>query len=231
MDRASQVLAQGLAFGVPRTYAALAEHGEVALFTLHHRARGRRLRKEKDQSQQYLTPSEEKAVVKFLLQMSDLRQPVRIKYIPSLAFSVARQRSTDKQPKTLGKNWVRSFSRRHPALKARKIQALDWNRHPNNIYDKITDWFEVIGKALQDPAIRSENIYNMDETGVILSMLSGVKVLVGKDDMRDYRGALIKRTTVTAIECISADGKYLDPMIIWPASTHRANWTTYPTPG
>jgi hypothetical protein len=80
MDRASQVLAQGLAFGVPRTYAALAEHGEVALFTLHHRARGRRSRKEKDQSQQYLTPSEEKAVVKFLLQMSDLRQPVRIKY-------------------------------------------------------------------------------------------------------------------------------------------------------
>jgi hypothetical protein len=89
----------------------------------------------------------------------------------------------------------------------------------------------VIGKALQDPAIRSENIYNMDETGVILSMLSGVKVLVGKDDMRDYRGALIKRTTVTAIECISADGKYLDPMIIWPALTCRANWTTYSTPG
>jgi hypothetical protein len=73
MDRASQVLAQGLAPGVPRTYAALAEHGEVALSTLPHRARGRRSRKEKDQSQQYLTPSEEKAVVKFLLQMSDLR--------------------------------------------------------------------------------------------------------------------------------------------------------------
>lgn len=30
---------------------------------------------------------------------------------------------------------------------------------------------------------------------------------------------------------ISADGKYLDPMIIWPASTHRANWTTHHTPG
>jgi len=163
--------------------------------------------------------------------MSDLGQPVRIKYIPSLAFSVARQRSTDKPLKAPGRNWVRSFSRRHPALKPRRVQALDWNRHPNNIYDKITDWFEVIGKALQDPAIRSENVYNMDETGVMLSMLGGVKVLVGKDDMQDYRGALVKRTTVTAIECISADGRYLDPMIIWPASTHRANWTTYPTPG
>ncbi|OCK89103.1 DDE-domain-containing protein [Cenococcum geophilum 1.58] len=52
-----------------------------------------------------------------------------------------------------------------------------------------------------------------------------------EDDLRSYRGARVKRTVVTAIECVSANGRYLDPMIIWPASTHRANWTTYPTPG
>jgi len=61
----------------------------------------------------------------------------------------------------------------------------------------------------------------------MLSMPCSVKVLVGKDDMRDYRGARVKRVTVTAIECISADGRYLNPMIIWPASTHRSNWTAY----
>jgi hypothetical protein len=52
-----------------------------------------------------------------------------------------------------------------------------------------------------------------------------------KYDKRDYRGARVKRTSVTAIECISGDGRYLNPMIIWPASTHRSNWTTFPTPG
>lgn len=36
---------------------------------------------------------------------------------------------------------------------------------------------------------------------------------------------------VTAIECISANGRYLNPMIIWPATTHRSNWTTFETPG
>ena len=35
----------------------------------------------------------------------------------------------------------------------------------------------------------------------------------------------------TAIECVSADGRSLLPMIIWPASTHRSNWATFPTPG
>lgn len=52
----------------------------------------------------------------------------------------------------------------------------------------------------------------MDETGVMLSMLGSAKVLIGKEDL------------VTAIECISADGRALLPLIIWPASTHlRAN--------
>lgn len=52
---------------------------------------------------------------------------------------------------------------------------------------------------LKDPAILPENVYHMDETGVMLSMLGSVKVLLDKDDTRDYRGAVVKRTTVTAI--------------------------------
>jgi hypothetical protein len=86
-------------------------------------------------------------------------------------------------------------------------------------------------EVLQDPEVLPENAYNMDETGVMLSKLGSVKVLVGRDDLRDYRGAGEKRTVVTAVECISADGRVLLPLIIWPASTHRSNWTTFPTPG
>ncbi|KAF2003874.1 hypothetical protein P154DRAFT_400003, partial [Amniculicola lignicola CBS 123094] len=59
------------------------------------------------------------------------------------------------------------------------------------------------------------NVYNIDETGVMLSMPGSVKVLMSKSDLRNYRGARVKRTTVTAIECISADGRYLNPIVIW----------------
>lgn len=167
-----------------------------------------------------------------MLLMSSLGHPVGIKFIPSLAFSIARRRSTAIKPiKPPGKNWARAFEKRHTKLKARRVRAIDWKRHESNIYDKIIEWFEVIGKVLQDPAILPENVYNMDEIGVMLSKLGSVKVLVGKDDLRDYRGAGVKRTMVTAIECISADGRSLLPLIIWPAVTHRSNWTTYLTPG
>ena len=106
-----------------------------------------------------------------------------------------------------------------------------WERYENNIYNKIIHWFKVIGKVLEDPAILAENVYNINETRVMLSMLSSVKVLLGQDDPRDYKKAVVKRTIVTAIEYISANGKSLLPMIIWPASTYRSNWTTFPTPG
>ncbi|KAE8440324.1 hypothetical protein EG329_008777 [Mollisiaceae sp. DMI_Dod_QoI] len=66
MDRASQVLAQGVPPGVPRSYRARTDHGNLPHSTLHHRARGRRSMEEKAQSQQYLTPWEEDVLVKYL---------------------------------------------------------------------------------------------------------------------------------------------------------------------
>ncbi len=136
VDRASQILAQDLPPDVSRTWAALSERGDVPLTTLYYRAHGRPSIREKAQRQQYLTTEEEKALVTFLLLLSNLGHPVRIKYIPSLAFSLARQRSTttDKPP---GKNWARGFEKRHPELRARKVRSIDWKRHENNTYDKI----------------------------------------------------------------------------------------------
>ena len=117
--------------------------------------------------------------------MSSLGHPVRIKFIPSLAFSIARQRSmVINAIKPLGKNWPRAFERRHKELKARKVRAIDWKRHENNIYPKMTEWFEVIEKVLEDPTVLPENVYNMDETGVMLSKLGSIKVLVGRDDLQ-----------------------------------------------
>ena len=71
MNRASQVLAQGVPVGMPQSYRALADHGGVPHSTLHHRAQGRRSLEQKAKTQQYLTPWEERALFEFLLQMSD----------------------------------------------------------------------------------------------------------------------------------------------------------------
>jgi hypothetical protein len=85
--------------------------------------------------------------------------------------------------------------------------------------------------VLQDPAILPENVYNMDDTGNLLSNLNSRKYVLHAADMRRYRGATVKRQLVTTIEYIPAEGKPLSPLVIWPAATQCSDWTTHRTPG
>ena len=79
----------------------------------------------------------------------DIGQPIRIKFLSSLAFSIAGRPATAKQPiEPPGKNWPRAFKKRHPEIKARRVRAIDWKRHKSNIYNKIIEWFDVIRKVL-----------------------------------------------------------------------------------
>lgn len=142
--------------------------------------------------------------------------PLPVKFLRELAAVIVRQRTSifqvpaadgaDIRPP--GKNWPQAFYKRHPELKAVRVKALDWERHDHNIYDKVVDWFSVIEKELADPQILPENIYNMDETRVLLSVLNSLKVLVGKDELRDYRG--VGRRSVSPPT----------KLVIWPAATH-----------
>lgn len=66
MDKASQVLVQGVPTGLFDSYHALADCGGIPRSTLNYRTGGRRSMEVEAQSQQYLTPSEERANVEFM---------------------------------------------------------------------------------------------------------------------------------------------------------------------
>ena len=72
----------------------------------------------------------------------------------------------------------------------------------------------MIRKVLQDSTVLQENVYNTDETGIMLSKLNSIIVLVGKDNKRGYRGARVKCMMIIVIERMSVVGRYLNPMII-----------------
>ncbi|KAI9746367.1 MAG: hypothetical protein M1818_000079 [Claussenomyces sp. TS43310] len=94
MDRASQVLAQGVLPSVPTSYRALADHyGNVSHSTLHHRARGRPSREEKAQGQQYLKLYEEEVIVKNHLLKSILQED-RIQFLTTINNKAKVRRST-----------------------------------------------------------------------------------------------------------------------------------------
>ena len=75
-DRASEALAEASLSGEAQTYDAISKRSGVPLTTLYHRDRGLRSKEEKAQGQQYLTPSEEKALEKYLKLTADLGNPL-----------------------------------------------------------------------------------------------------------------------------------------------------------
>ena len=194
MDRASQVLAQGSSDSLRKQ----ALDNDVPRTTLQHRARGRPSKQEKAQNQQYLYPWEEKALVDFLSHQDALGRAVRVKHVCSIAFSLASQRDPCDRPNNPpNKNWPQALYLRSSKLAASRQQALDWKRF--NIYDKVVHWFEVIEKVLLRPDVLPCNVYNMDETGTMLSMPKATKVVINKDNKQGRKGGRINRENVTAI--------------------------------
>jgi hypothetical protein len=82
-----------------------------------------------------------------------------------------------------------------------------------------------------ETGVMQENVYNMDGTGVMLSVLGYSKYLVSAEMQKTYRGTGSKRTLITAVECISADGRSWPPLIIFPGVDLRSNWVCHDAPG
>ena len=50
----------------------------------------------------------------------------------------------------------------------------------------------VIDRELHDPAMRAEDVYNVGETGILLSFLAFRKYVIHKDDLKNAKEVLSK---------------------------------------
>jgi hypothetical protein len=90
----------------------------------------------------------------------------------------------------------------------------------------LRDWFETEYRpALLQTGIRhGRNIYNMDEKGVRVCMPAGEEVIVPIGIKEIYTGIPENRMSTTVVECISADGKAIPPVIIVKGVMIMASW-------
>jgi hypothetical protein len=91
MDKAGRALAEDVPPGVPFSFCALADHSDVSHATLHRRSHGGRSCEQESQDQQYLIPREKEALVEFIPQIANFGSPIRIKFIPTLAYRLTLQ--------------------------------------------------------------------------------------------------------------------------------------------
>ena len=75
-------------------------------------------------------------------------------------------------PSTVGVNWVSTFVNRRDELKSRYSRRYDYQRAQNEDPQSIRAWFESVKSVVEENGILAEDIYNFDETGFAMGLIS-----------------------------------------------------------
>jgi 4-hydroxybenzoate polyprenyltransferase len=116
--------------------------------------------------------------------------------------------------KKLGKRWMEGFLRRNPILRTKRARNIDSVRVNGATTAIIKSWFQ----RLVIPAIatiKPENRYNIDESG-IMEGYGANGLVVGSSERRSIQKKQPgSRVWTSFIECISATGNALLPLVIF----------------
>ena len=142
------------------------------------------------------------------------------------------KRFCDNRP---SKNWVNKFFIRHPSLAARTPENFGFRR-TSVTEETIRNWFNTLADYLeQEHKIdvktffveeNSKRIFNIDESGFPLQGTNHrLKVVAMKGAKNVYRVAPDTKEQITVLACVSADGSFNKPLVVYPgARTPKFNF-------
>ncbi|TVY12490.1 hypothetical protein LARI1_G009648, partial [Lachnellula arida] len=197
----------GLEYGVPRG-------------TLQDRIKGRLSRQEAHTFQQRLSMIQEDHLTKWVLVQESIGLAPTHQQIKTFAGRIA---SNQGDAKPMGKRWMAGFLRRNPILKTKKqlhIESVQVNGATTEIIRKW--WPKLNTPAIK--AIKRENRYNMDEAGIMEGMGDNGLVVGSaskKFIQKKHPGC---KAWTSFIECISADGRGLHPLVIFKGKSVQQQW-------
>ncbi|RJE17446.1 Pogo transposable element, partial [Aspergillus sclerotialis] len=97
-----------------------------------------------------------------------------------------------------------AFVNRRPELRTRYSRRYNYQRAKNEDPKALREWFNTVQRVINENRILPEDIYNFDETGFAMGLISTAKV--------------------TVIESICADGYILPPCVIFKGKNYCKSW-------
>lgn len=148
----------------------------------------------------------------FGLTLTDLRK---------LAFELAEANNINhpfnKEKQLAGKDWLYGFLKRHPKLSLRNPEPTSMARAKGFNRNAVGQFFDLLESLLKEHKFSPNEIYNVDETGIMTVPNKPSKVLAlrGKKQV----GALSsteRGVLVTAETCMNAAGNFMPVMFVFP---------------
>jgi len=203
--------------------------------TLQHRLPRRLSRSTSHEAMQILSKPEERTLVRWISQPTKTGFPAS----PALVLQMAEEiqhsrfqlsRTPPSYAKPIGKNWLDRFRNRHPEIKGIWARQIESSRHKAMSVEATRTWFEAVEELCIQHQYPPERIYNMDESGFAVGQSQTSRVLVNVREKSSWKVVAGRQEWITAIECVSADGKAVPPLINFKAKNTNTNWIPPQTP-
>jgi hypothetical protein len=193
----------------------------VSWKTLGRRQKGIQSQRDATPKSRKLSDLEEQTIVQFILDLDSRGFPPRLRCVEEMGNRLL----ADRDAPPVGKRWASNFVKRHRELKTRFFRRYDCQRAKCEDPNIIRNWFRLVENTVAKYGIRSDDIWNFDETGFMMGVIASGMVVTGTD--RRGRPKSVQpgnREWITVIQAINAEGRAIPPFIIGAGQYHLANW-------
>jgi hypothetical protein len=90
--------------------------------------------------------------------------------------------------------------------------------------ETVKTWFDAVTELRLQHKYTPERIYNMDESGFAVGESQSSRALVNIRENSSWKVVPGRQQWITAIECISAGGSALPPLLIFKAKHTNTGW-------
>jgi hypothetical protein len=150
-----------------------------------------------------LSDLEEETLIQFILDLDSRGFPPQLCSIKE----IADQLLADRDAPPVGTRWASNFIKQHPDLKTHSFRKYNYQRAKYKDPTIIRNWFTLMSNTIAKYGIRSNDIYNIDETGFLMGMIASGMVITGTDRHRKPKSVQPgNREWITVIQAINADG-------------------------
>ncbi|PSR73938.1 hypothetical protein PHLCEN_2v10245 [Hermanssonia centrifuga] len=161
---------------------AAASDFKIPCSTLTARYNGTKTRKEAHKHEQKLSAEAEEVLVTWIKVMGRRGVPFTSSIICEYASHIAGT--------PVGESWIQRFKSRHTDLKVRWTSSLEACRARVLNSTLVKEYFDIIHELITKYYIPPENIYNMDEKGLLLGVGKHVRAFVDPDQKTLYQTVL-----------------------------------------
>jgi hypothetical protein len=195
--------------------------------TIRRRAQGLPSRESRGKAELKVPVEAEEKILEWIIESSDRAHPPGNMKIKAIANQIlaGMPRPPNTPPKTVGKQWVSKFKRRHhDALQTSKGSSYSSTRASALTQSNLTAHFTTVLETYETYNVRACNVWAMDETGLEDNVKASDWVVGRRGVKRQHVQQSANRELTTVVGTICADGEYIPPMVIFKGEHFRTEW-------